>query len=164
MPGQCASGERCKSELVGKLMFALRHNADTSGPFALVPESVLLAEPLPMWIVKKYLQTIRGWRKNQEVQPGYTEALLMEVVAETPLYKEYKALVDGAVVSQLFAMNPTPGALGDPAELADLIKWLGTPTHFVKGLLRVRQVLGYNVNQKECPKGKKSIPLEAKLK
>ena len=43
LPGQCADGTVCKSDLVGKLLFALRHNADTSGPFALVPESVLLA-------------------------------------------------------------------------------------------------------------------------
>lgn len=165
LPGQCAGGTQCKSALVGKLLFALRHNTDTNGPFALVAESVLLAEPLPMWIVRKYRNTIQAWLAKGKTEAGasYTRALLEEVVALTPLYQQYKqSIVDNAVVAQLFAMNPSPGELlgdaADPTELQSLIERLGTPAHFIKGLLHVKQVNGYTVDQSECPKaqGKES--------
>ena len=106
-----------------------------------------------MWIVRKYREAIINWRTKGETAPGYTPDLLAEVMEQTPLYKEYKALVDGAVVSQLFEMNPSAGALGaDPTELPTLIRRLGSAEHFMKGLLRVKQVLGYTVDQRECPK------------
>lgn len=163
-PGQCAGGVECGTELMKTLVYMLRHNEDTNGPYGSGLSSARLAATLPMWTVKPYVAKLRAdLHAGPEVAAGAAGAQrsrlakVMDGVKKSGLYRQYQQAVDADVMREMFAgLVSTGGAPATDEDILALFAKISSPVHFVRGLLQVEHVPDYQVSNepKHCPRAR----------
>ena len=113
--GECAGGADCGSQLKSILVYALRHNEDTNGPFGHDRLAARISTALPMWVVKQYVQRIDRVRTATGTGSGvdlvedrawWASEACASLAAElesSSLYQQYLAVVNDNVFAEFLA-------------------------------------------------------------
>ena len=166
--GQCAGGADCDSRLKSILVYALRHNEDTNGPFGFDRLAARISTALPMWVVKQYVRRIdrAHTRSTSDADAGPSlladsawwaseaAASLAAELESSSLYQEYLAVVNENVFAEfLAALVAEQAELGPDteAEIETLFALLSAPEHFMWGLVQLEHIPDYSIDPLLCP-------------
>lgn len=151
-PGTCTLDDTPACNDFGKELFkALRHNDETNAPFGSTTGTAVLAEPLPMWLLREWRAAVKKVIKASEevatklkVKLKASAAKGIAALKATVLtqihstlalsegYIHYVNVVVPAAVKEMLVVNQNPKAL---LSLKENIKLLSSPAHFTRGKL-----------------------------